>query len=67
MKSAVEIINESFDSSFAADSGGSSDYSAWKSTQSENMSAFFLSETQACLYIQSTRKQRRGAPRAPAE
>lgn len=57
-ESAVEIINESFDSSFAADSGGSSGYSAWKSTQSGNMSALFLSGTPACLYIQSTRSRR---------
>lgn len=36
MKSAVEIINESFDSSFTADSGGSSGYSAWRASQRRN-------------------------------
>lgn len=33
MKAAVEIINESFDSGFAANSGGSSSYSAWRPIQ----------------------------------
>ena len=36
MKAAVKIINESSDSSFAANSGGSSSYSAWRPIQRGN-------------------------------
>lgn len=40
MKAAVKIINESFDSSFAANSGGSSSYSAFGGSSNHLVSKF---------------------------
>lgn len=61
MKAAVEIINESFDSSFAANSGGSSSYSAWRPIQwtTPLEKSAYLSETLMCLYSKSTRLNRK--------
>lgn len=56
-KSAVEIINESFDSSFAADSGGSCGYSAWRVIQRRNRLPVWVSmfEFYPDLFIQRVR------------